>query len=301
MIALLLALAGSTAGAGEKIPVVLTTDCGVEVDDQWALAHLALSPRIDLRGVVTTHAPGLTPSASVESVHSVLAGLNLPRTPPVVAGSPVPLKDRNTPRVNPGVELILRESRVRHPGGRIVVVAIGAATDVASALLADPTLADRVEVVAMGFDAWPEGGDPWNVKNDVKAWQVLLESTVPLVVGDGAVGKRDLLMTRESARQRLGRTGPAGESLVALLERWLENHRGIVTRITGDENAWPIWDEVTVAYLLGLTRTRTVPRPTLRDNLSFDHTHTHGTVTWVMSVRRVPLWNDLAACLTRRR
>ena len=48
-------------------PVVVTTDCGAEVDDQWALAHLALSPEIALKGVVTTHAPSLKRPAAESS------------------------------------------------------------------------------------------------------------------------------------------------------------------------------------------------------------------------------------------
>ena len=36
-------------------PIVLTTDCGAEIDDQFALAHQVLSPALDLRAVVTTH------------------------------------------------------------------------------------------------------------------------------------------------------------------------------------------------------------------------------------------------------
>ena len=41
------------------LAVVLTTDCGVEMDDQWALAHLLLSHEIDLRAVVPTHASSI--------------------------------------------------------------------------------------------------------------------------------------------------------------------------------------------------------------------------------------------------
>src|SRR5438874_103672 len=85
------------------------------------------------------------------------------------------------------------------------VEVVGAATDVASALLVEPTWAERVSIVAMGFEGWPAGGDPWNVKNDVKAWQVLLDSRAPIVVGDSTVTKRDLLMTPARARDRFGR------------------------------------------------------------------------------------------------
>ncbi len=39
--------------------VVLTTDCGANLVDQLPLAHLVLSSEIELRGVVTMHAPNL--------------------------------------------------------------------------------------------------------------------------------------------------------------------------------------------------------------------------------------------------
>ncbi len=42
---------------------------------------------------------------------------------------------------------------------RLAVLAIGAATDLASALLLDPTITERLEIVAMGFDGWPGGND----------------------------------------------------------------------------------------------------------------------------------------------
>src|SRR5262249_37670819 len=148
----------------------------------------------------------------------VLDGLGLAKAPPVLAGSTAPLADRKTPRLNPGVERIIAESRAGTRGQRVVVVAIGAVTDVASALLAEPGLADRVKVVAMGFARWPEGGDPWNVKNDIKAWQVLLDSAVPLVVGDEAVCARDLAVSVDSARRRLKAEGPGARRLIGDLE-----------------------------------------------------------------------------------
>ena len=49
-----LVMAGWVALAASR-PVILTTDCGADMDDQWALAHLVLSPEFDVRAVVTTH------------------------------------------------------------------------------------------------------------------------------------------------------------------------------------------------------------------------------------------------------
>ena len=34
-------------------PVIISTDCGCEMDDQWAITHLCLSPVIDVRAIIT--------------------------------------------------------------------------------------------------------------------------------------------------------------------------------------------------------------------------------------------------------
>ncbi len=54
----------------------------------------------------------------------------------------MPLLDR-TPTLNPGVGFILEESLRYSPYTRLVILVLGAATDVASALLIDPSLGDR--------------------------------------------------------------------------------------------------------------------------------------------------------------
>ena len=43
---------------------ILITDCGAEMDDQWALAHLLLSTELDLRAVITTHASSIRLSSA---------------------------------------------------------------------------------------------------------------------------------------------------------------------------------------------------------------------------------------------
>ena len=68
------------------LAVVLATDCGVEMDDQWALAHLLLSQEFALRAVITTHASsiGFSSATSAKQAAEVIA-----RVPPA-AGSPPP-------------------------------------------------------------------------------------------------------------------------------------------------------------------------------------------------------------------
>jgi purine nucleosidase len=298
-----LAFCPGLAQAAAKPAVVLSTDCGTEVDDLWALTHLALSPELELRGVVTTHAPNLAAPAaetSAQAARAVLALLPIEPKPPVFAGSSTPLEEKDRPRPSAGVDFLVREARNHTAADRLVVVMIGAATDVASALLVEPAIADRIRIVAMGFNGWPEGTDPWNVKNDVRAWQVVLASKAPLVVGDAAITKRRLSMTARKAHALLDGHGKAALELVANLERWLAQNGKLAESVSGAPGTWPIWDEVTTAYLLGLATVRTYPRPALRDDMTFDHSQPRGTLDWVTEIDTDRLWADLARKLDKR-
>ena len=44
--------------ADSRIPVVLSTDVGNEIDDQWAITYLLLQPRFDVLGVISAHVIG---------------------------------------------------------------------------------------------------------------------------------------------------------------------------------------------------------------------------------------------------
>jgi inosine-uridine nucleoside N-ribohydrolase len=291
----LLVMEANATGA-DRLPVVLTTDCGTEVDDQWALAHLALSPEIDLRGVITTHAPNLKAPAAETSAKAAreLLGVIVSKSKPVVLpGSSRALGQKSQPLLNPGVAFLLDQARGFDANRRLTVLVIGAATDVASALLADPSLADRIRIIAMGFDAWPDGKDPWNIKNDVYAWQVLLESRAPIVVGDTTVTRRHLSLTNAQIHALLSDRHEPGATLLRQWETWWARRAKNPPVGSSRTDDWTIWDEVTVAYLLGLTETATYPRPRLRDDLTFDQNSPHGTIEWITAIDSRRLWDDL--------
>jgi inosine-uridine nucleoside N-ribohydrolase len=280
-------------------PIILTTDCGAEMDDQWALAHLVLTPEFDVRAIVTTHTgkipifPAPAAETSARFAGEVLDHLPLRSRPTIIAGSSVALSSHTAIR-NAGVERIILESRTFNRGRRLTVLVIGAATDAASALLADPSLADRIEIVAMGFSGWPKGGDHFNVVNDPIAWQVILNSRVPLTVGDEPVTLRDLSMTSERAHAILDPAGDPGRYLAGLLDKWLANSRDVVMHVTGDPTRWSVWDEVVVAHMLGMTKAERHTRPKLREDLSFDNSAGRGVMTWVTAIDGGRLWTHLS-------
>ena len=215
--------------------------------------------------------------------------------PTVLVGSSKPLSDPTKPLPNSGVDFLIEQARGRTAESRLTVVILGAATDVASALLTDPSWADRVSLVAMGFNGYPQGGDPWNVKNDPIAWRLLLDSRIPVVVGDVEITKRLLRMTPDRAHTLLTMLPDPAPLLLNRFDAWIAQNAKIAQNETGSPIVWPIWDEVTTAYLLGLARAETRPRPRLRDDLGFDLDNPRGTIDWITSIDEGKLWPDLVA------
>src|SRR5450432_1031764 len=125
--------------ADARIPVVLSTDVGNEVDDQWAITYLLLQPRFDVLGVMSAHAPSITAPAGHTSyrilVEVVENRLGMSTHPPLIEGGSLPLENAKTPRPSSAVNFLIQTSRRFSKDNRLTVLMIGAATDVASAIL----------------------------------------------------------------------------------------------------------------------------------------------------------------------
>ena len=286
--------------AQAKIPVILSTDVGNEVDDQWAIAYLLTNPEFDVLGILSAHAPTL-PDPSAHTTYLVLLDevenrLGMVTHPPLLEGSSLPLVNTNTPRNNAAVDFIVQSSKNFSKDNRLTVLTIGTATDVASAILDDPSIADRVQVVAMGFNSWPNGGNEYNVENDVRAWQVILQSNVPVVVGAGNVCRANLALSFDQAKDLVSKHGPVGEWLWDQYQAWYFRY---VKPLRKDDfsKSSVIWDILTMAYTLKMTNQEVYPRPTLRDDATFDHIQTKKSITWITAVDEKRLWTDFVTKL----
>ena len=210
--------------APTRIPVVLSTDVGNEVDDQWTIVYALTSPRLEVLGVMSAHAPTLSPPAGHTSYHILLDvvenRLRMSSHPPLVEGASLPLEDTGRPRPSPAAKFLMETSRKFSKDHRLTILMIGAATDVASAILLDPTIIDRVRIIAMGYQDWPQGGDEFNVLNDVKAAQVIMGSGAPLVVGSARACRESLAVTLGQAKEMVGGRGPVGRWLWEEFQAW---------------------------------------------------------------------------------
>ena len=181
-------LALLTPPAG-PVDLVIDTDAYNEIDDQFAIAYALRNPE-KLHVQALYAAPFLNHrSVSAEDgmvkseaeIHRLLALMGEDR--PVFSGSRTYLPDEKSPVISPAAEDLARRAMAYSPEKPLYVAALGAITNVASALLLQPAIADRVVIVWLGGHAleWPDNRE-FNMQQDVAAARVVYGSGAPLVI-----------------------------------------------------------------------------------------------------------------------
>lgn len=233
----------------EKLPVVLDTDAFNEVDDQFAIAYTLFSrERIDLKALYA--APFLngrvrTPEEGMEqSYDEILHILRLcgrEGAVPVYRGARTFLTSQGSSGINPAAEDLARRAMEYTADSPLYVVAIGAPTNVSSALLRHPQIADRIVVLWLGGNTLDQAdAREFNLEQDILSSQVLFDSAVRLVLFPcGGVVDR-LRIDVAALRQRLG-SGPLADYLTHIVDQYQEKE-------FGDEKV--IWDVAPIAWLL---------------------------------------------------
>ena len=174
-----------------KIDVVIDTDTFNEVDDQFALAYLIRSSdKLNLKAIYAapfTNQKAATPAEGMEKSFQEIANiLKLCGREDYLSvtyrGSDAYLRDEETPVVSPAAENLVERAMAQPDDQPLYVVAIGAITNVASALLMKPEIAEKIVLVWLGGHAWtwPDTRE-FNLIQDVAAARVVFGCGVPLV------------------------------------------------------------------------------------------------------------------------
>ena len=174
----------------KKIPVILDTDIGGDIDDTWALALLLKSPELDLK-LVVTDTGNTTYRAAVTAKFLEIAG----RTD-VPVGIGLHQGDDTGPQA-PWVadyDLASYGGKVFEDGvGALIdtimaspepvtLICIGPVPNIAAALQREPAIAERARFVGMhgsitlGYGGSAEISAEYNVKADVAACRAVFEA-----------------------------------------------------------------------------------------------------------------------------
>ena len=280
------------------VKVVLDTDAYNEIDDQYALAYLVRSglPILGIHAAPFCNQHAANPKEGMEKsyqeIFKVLSLLGREDLNPLVyAGSQGYLEDEDTPRPSPAAEHLVELARALPQGEQLYVAAIGAITNVSSALLKAPEIAEQLVVVWLGGNAhyWPDTRD-FHLFQDVAAARVLCDSGVALVQLPCMGVVTHLATTEPELREQLKGKSPIGTYLydITCAEAKLDKMGRCWSRV--------IWDVSTIAWLLGgehTMRDSLVHAPYITYDGTYSFSNTRHLMKYVDYINRDAVFDQL--------
>ena len=279
------------------VDAVLDTDTYNEIDDQFAVTYALLSPeRIRLRALYAapfhnhrSEGPGDGMEKSYEEIQRLLGLMNLPAAPPVYRGSEAWLPDRETPVDSPTAEDLIARAREDREGP-LYVIAIGALTNVAAALLKAPDIKERIVVLWLGGQPtfW-ETAHEFNLQGDWNASRFLFDCGVPLIYFPCNLVSEALRTTLPEVEAGLRHGGTLADYLVRIFRDFPD------WDLTVPGSSKVIWDLAPVAWLVNArwTRVLPVPSPVLSTEFRWSHDPARPFIGEARYLERDGLFKDL--------
>ncbi|MFW5737881.1 MAG: nucleoside hydrolase [Spirochaetota bacterium] len=286
-------------GSGTRPRVVLDTDTYNEIDDQFAVAYLLRSADVARPEALyaapfhnkRSESPGDGMEKSYEEIRQLLARLNMDDFPHF-RGADRTLPDTSTPVESDAARDMVERGMSATHSDRLVVIAIGAITNVASALLMEPRLADRCTVVWLGgnYPYWPANTE-FNLNGDVTATGVVFDSGVPLYVVPAMGVSSHLTTTREELAAYLDLDQPLSRFLYERFAAY-----GPASGVWSKE----IWDIAGVAWLVRPESVSSfaIPAPRIAADGSYIHDPRRHPCRFAYRLDRDSIYKDLFARLS---
>lgn len=263
-----------------KVRVVMDTDTFNEIDDQFALVQMLLSSdRLDVEAIYAapfhnsrSSGPGDGMDRSHDEIIELLSRLGMSPEGLVHRGVTAYVGADKQVRDSAAVDDLIARARSASVDQPLYVIAIAAISNIASALLKAPDIAERMVVVWLGGHAlhWPHTVE-FNLKQDVGGAQVLFDSGVPVVLVPCMGVTSHLLSTVPEIERYVEGQGEIGRFLAMRFKEYADDHVG-----------WSkeIWDMAAVAWLLDADWAPSViePTPILTDQ-----------ITWSVDAGRHPM------------
>lgn len=284
-----------------KADLVLDTDTFNEVDDQFAIAYLLASPeKLNLKALYAapfhnhhSESPGDGMLKSYEEIHRLLELTGRREFIPLTyKGSESYLPDENTPVPSPAAEDLVKRAKEYSAQNPLYVVAIGAITNVASALLQEPDIAERIVIVWLGGHGREyHDTKEFNLYQDVAAARVIFKSGAPVVQLPCMGVVSGFSVPYVELEHHLGGKNPLCDFLVGRvkeeIDRYMKNGLA-VSRI--------LWDVAAIAWLLNdndrfmLSRPTSLPIPEYDGLYGYDQSR---FIQYVYHINRDSLASDL--------
>jgi purine nucleosidase len=214
-----------------RMRVVIDNDFSGDPDGLLQLVHHLLSPSVDIRAVIGSAVRADDPfdpsgrSATNARDRAVevldLMGLHVP----AVEGSNLPLADRSTPQPSDGARALVAEA-MRTDADQPLYAVFGASlTQLASAYLMEPAIAERLTAIWIGGPEYPapppppgDAGAEYNLRIDITAAQVVFNDSPLRLWQVPRDAYRQTLLSWAELDARVRPMGPIGEYLYRALD-----------------------------------------------------------------------------------
>ncbi len=290
-----------------RVRAVLDTDTYNEIDDQYAVAYSLLSPeRMSVEAIYAapyindrSSGPGDGMQKSYEEIQRLLAFLGRDSKNFAFRGSEHLFEDKGKP-VESDAARDLIDKALRPGDGPLYVLTIGCPVNVASAILMEPKIKEKIVVVWLGGTPqyWPSARE-FNLQQDVTASQVLFDSGVPLVQIPTKNVSEHLRTTVAELEQFLKGRSRIGDYLFG---QFLE-YRAVHTKGRGADFPWSkvIWDISSVAWLNNpkWIPSEIQPSPVLTDDMRWETASGRHNIRVATNVDRDQVFNDLFTKLSK--
>jgi len=289
-----LRLARLTAPTG-PVRMVLDTDTYNEIDDQFALVWALLSPeKLAMQAIYAapfhnarSNGPGDGMERSYDEIYRLLDRLPGVYSGPVLRGSAEFMQAAERPVESDAAADLVERAMAASDDDPLYVVAIGAPTNVSSALLLEPRIVEKIVLVWLGGQPtfWPTARE-FNLRQDIHASRLLFDSGVPFVMLPCATVASHLLATVPELEAYVAGRGAIGDFLVETFKGYSADHFG-----------WSkeIWDLAPIAWLLNSEWTPSVLEhsPILTDQITWSIDRSRHLMRIATGVRRNPIFADL--------
>jgi inosine-uridine nucleoside N-ribohydrolase len=238
LMTLLPAVGRAADPAPEKVPILLDTDIGSDVDDVFALALALASPEVELVGVTTV---GAGAEDRAWMVCRFLTAVGRREVPVAWGRDPQPkspidgqIQYRRHPAVifnrtakpvkESAVELLY--AKLKERPGKLTIVAIGPLTNIARLLKEHPDCKPWIKRVVLmggsvriGYEGKEAPEAEWNIKSDIPAAQAVFTSGLPLLVAP-LDATADLRLEEPPRRKLFAACTPLTLQVQALYQLW---------------------------------------------------------------------------------
>ncbi|MBE6705137.1 MAG: nucleoside hydrolase [Ruminococcaceae bacterium] len=287
------------------VDCVLDTDTYNEIDDQFALAYMLKCPeKMNVKAIYAapffnnrSSSPCDGMQRSYDEILKVLHFMHREdMIPNVFKGSENYLPDEKTPVISDAAKHLASLAMGYTPEKPLYVVAIGAITNVASALILNPEISDRIVVVWLGGHSFEkENTGEFNMVQDIAAARVVWNMAEFLVqLPCAGVVEHFSISAPELREYLLGK----GDLCTYLAQNTLDYMERFSDR------CWtkPIWDLTAPAWLMNENSKymdqRIIYRRLPNYDKQYNYSEGHKLMAYIEAIHRDNLMTDMVAKLT---